>query len=86
MFLQHITECPIPEMSSDSLNTSKLFDINRTVLGQVDMDMTDVVDSPAIDMPFMEAEQDFSKEIKFDSASFLSNLKGKPSDWYDSSS
>ena len=69
-------------MSSDSLNTSKLFDINRTVLGQVDMDTTDVVETADIDLPFMDTGQDCSREIKFDSASFLRNLKGKPSDWY----
>ena len=67
-------------MSSDSLNMSKLFDVNRTVLGPVDMDTTDVVGSEEIEFPGMDFGQEFSTEIKFDSASFLSNLRGKPSD------
>ena len=71
---------PIPEMSSDSLNMSKLFDVNRTVLGPVDMDTTDVVGNDDIEFPAMEFGQEYSTEIKFDAASFLSNLRGKPSD------
>ena len=69
-------------MSSDSLNMSKLFDVNRTVLGPVDMDTTDMVENNNIELPFMDTGQDYSSDFKFDASSFLSNLRGKPSDRY----
>ncbi|XP_052769582.1 uncharacterized protein LOC128209549 [Mya arenaria] len=70
---QDVAECPIPEMTSQSFN---IMDANRTVFDAVDMDMTSA-DGGDIVMDFQASP---SKEIEYNASSFLSSLKGKPSD------
>jgi len=67
-------------------NSFNMMDANKTVLDNVDMDMTSAVDgafyagSADDDPAFMDFGSSPSKEIKHDVSSFLSSLKAKPSD------
>lgn len=71
-----MTEYPNPEMSMAS------FDVNKTMLESVDMEMTNVIERSDDILPEMDFHTEQSVEFKFDVSSLLEKMRSKPSDRY----